>query len=512
MSGGEINGTDAAETGGLPAALSRLLPALEAFLATTDADRSVQDRARWVAALDQRLPETGAGLEAVLDDLVEHVIPNGLRTPHPGFSAYILGRATTASLAAGLAAQVAGHVRYFLTSFNYLEQLSLDWLAELCGVAPGSTGVYSGGGSTANLLAIGAARQAAFEALGVDPAADGLPGGRAVRIYGSREVHHTIHRAAGVLGLGRRAFQEVDSDLSGRLDPDALDSLLRADLDRGILPLAIVAVAGTTGTGAIDPIAAIADVASEHDVWLHVDGAYGLPARSLPELAERFAGVERADSVIVDPHKWLGTPVGCGATYVRDGGLLHRAFRQEPAPYLEYQRPEAAQSQFDDQGTPWYDQSLELHAPSRGVWVWAVLREMGVDGVRARLRRHIGFAQHLADLAVAHERLELLLPPELSICCFRYRAPGRTEEQHDVLNQEIVRRLRAETAFVPSMTSVGGKQVIRPCFVNASTTIDDVEGLARAVVEIGDRLVQHGTGAPDVGSTGHSSAHGTGGG
>jgi aromatic-L-amino-acid decarboxylase len=483
-----IHEPDAAAIDGLPEAITRLLPALETFLTDAGADRSMRDRATWVQALDRRLPETGAGLDAVLDDLATHVVPNGLRTPRPGVSAYILGRATTASLAAGLAAQVAGHVRYFLTSFNFLEQLSLDWLAELCGVRPGSTGVYSGGGSTANLLAIGAARQAAFEALGIDPAADGLPGGRPVRIYGSREVHHTIHRAAGVLGLGRRAFCEVESDRAGRLDPHALDQVLRADRERGVLPLAIVAVAGTTGTGAIDPIDAVADVAAEHGVWLHVDGAYGLPARSLPELADRFAGVERADSVIVDPHKWLGTPVGCGATYVRDGALLHRAFRQEPAAYLEAQRPEEAQSQFDDQGTPWYDQSLELHAPSRGVWVWAVLREIGVEGVRDRLRRHIGFARHLADLAAAHERLELLLPPELSICCFRYRAADRTEEQHDALNQEIVRRLRAETAFVPSMTTVDGKQVIRPCFVNASTTIDEVDGLAQAVVEIGDRL------------------------
>jgi aromatic-L-amino-acid decarboxylase len=483
-----IDEPDAAAIDGLPEAITRLLPALETFLTDAGADRSMRDRATWVQALDGRLPETGAGLDAVLADLATHVVPNGLRTPHPGVSAYILGRATTASLAAGLAAQVAGHVRYFLTSFNFLEQLSLDWLAELCGVRPGSTGVYSGGGSTANLLAIGAARQSAFEALGIDPAADGLPGGRPVRIYGSREVHHTIHRAAGVLGLGRRAFCEVESDRAGRLDPHALDQVLRADRERGVLPLAIVAVAGTTGTGAIDPIDAVADVAAEHGVWLHVDGAYGLPARSLPELADRFAGVERADSVIVDPHKWLGTPVGCGATYVRDGALLHRAFRQEPAAYLEAQRPEEALSQFDDQGTPWYDQSLELHAPSRGVWLWAVLREIGVEGVRDRLRRHIGFARHLADLAAAHERLELLLPPELSICCFRYRAADRTEEQHDALNQEIVRRLRAETAFVPSMTTVDGKQVIRPCFVNASTTIDEVDGLAQAVVEIGDRL------------------------
>jgi aromatic-L-amino-acid decarboxylase len=485
-----LDDRDPAEILGLEAAVGRLLPSLTQFLAFSDRDRAIADRAEWVRALDRPLPAAGTGLDTVIDELSRWVIPNGLRTPHPGWSAYIVGRATTASIAAGIAAQVAGHVRYFLTSFNFLEQLSLDWLAELCGLRPGSSGVYSGGGSTANLVALGAARQAAFEAIGVDPAADGIPDGVRPRLYGSVEVHHTVHRAAGVLGLGRRAFTAVESDVAGRVDPVALDRQLRNDRAAGVLPVAIVAVAGATGTGAIDPIDPIADIAAEHRVWLHVDGAYGLPARCLPELADAFAGVERADSAIVDPHKWLGTPVGCGATYVRDAGLLERAFTQEPAPYLEAFSPDEARSQFDSQGPPWFDRSLELHAPSRGVWVWATLREIGVEGVRARIRRHIGFAEHLGQLAEAHGRLELLLPPSLSICCFRYRPSETAEAALDDLNAEIIRLLRAETPYVTSTTRVDGKLAIRPCFVNASATLAEVEGLADAVVSLGDRLAR----------------------
>lgn len=479
---------DQAELGRLEAAVGRLLPGLDRFLEFKEPDRAVAEREQWLAALDRPLPREGAGLDTVIDELDRWVIPYGMRSGQPGFTGYIIGRATTATLAAGLAAQAAGHFRYFLTAFNFLEQLSLDWLAELCGVRAGSFGVYSSGGSTANLLAMGAARQAAFEAHGFDPAEDGLPSEIRPRIYGGTEVHHTIQRAAGVLGMGRRAFTAVDSDLAGRLDPEALRRRLSDDREAGLLPIAIVAVAGTTSTGAVDRIAEIADIAAEHNVWLHVDGGYGLPAHCVPELADAFAGVELADSVIVDPHKWLGTPTGCGATFVRDGELLERAFTQEPAAYLEAFTPADARSQFDSQGTHWYDRSMELSSPSRGVWVWAALRDIGLEGMRDRIRRHVGFARHLAGVAERHPRLELLLPPELSICCFRYMPRGATNEAANLINAEIIRLLRAETEHVPSGTLVDGRQAIRPCFVNPATTLDDVNSLVEAVVEIGDRI------------------------
>lgn len=479
---------DPADLEGLNEAISRLLPSLEQFLASEGPDVAVTDRAEWTAALERPLPADGIGTDAVVDELARWVVPYGLRTPHRGFMAYIIGRATTSTLASGIAAQVAGHFRYFLTSFSFLEERSLDWLAELCRVPGEAFGVYSSGGSTANLLALGAARQSAFERIGVDPAADGLPPGTVARVYGGTEVHHTIQRATGVLGLGRRAFVAVDSDPAGRMDPSALDRRLREDRAAGVLPMAVVAIAGTTGTGVIDDIDDIADVAAAHGVWLHVDGAYGLPAAGLPELADAFRGAERADSWIVDPHKWMGTPGGCGATYVRDGDLLERAFTQEPAPYLEPFAPETAASQFDHQGIHWFDRSVELSSPARGVWVWAALREIGAEGMRARFRRHIGFAHHLADRAREHPRLELLVEPTLSICCFRYRRDGLDDVALDAVNTQIVQLLRAEEDLVPSTTRVDGRLAIRPCFVNPATTLREVEALADAVVRIGDRL------------------------
>ncbi len=478
---------DAAELGRLSETIERLLPGLDRFMAAEGSDLAVADRAEWVAALDRPLPDGGAGLDVVADELERWIIPYGLRTPHPGFVAYIIGRATTATLASGLAAQVAGHFRYFLTSFSFVEELSLTWLAELCRIPPETFGVYSSGGSTANLLAMGAARQSAFERIGIDASADGLPAGARARVYGSTDVHHTIQRATGVLGLGRRAFVPIQSDSAGRMDPDALDRRLREDRAAGILPMAVVAVAGTTATGAIDDIEAIANVAAAHQVWLHVDGAYGLPAAGLPELASEFTGVERGDSWIVDPHKWLGTPGGCGATYVRDGELLERAFTQEPAPYLEPFKPETARSQFDDQGVHWFDRGVELSSPSRGIWVWAALREIGADGMRNRVRRHIALARHLADRAEGHPRLELLDTPRLSICCFRYRRDGLSEAQLEALNTLIVQTLRAEENLVPSTARIDGRLAIRACIVNPATTLVEIDALADRVVAIGDR-------------------------
>ncbi len=485
------DGGDAAELGRLVEALGRIAVGLDEFLQFRTIDRSVLERDRWQGALPAQLPEHGAGLDGVVDDLLQWVVPYGLRTPHPRFSGYIISRPSTAGIVAGTAATVAGHVRDFLSSFNHLEELGLEWLAQLCEIRELSGGgVFSGGGSTANLLALGAARPATFEAIGVDPAEEGVPPGTVARIYGSTEVHHTVHRAAAVLGLGRRSFSAVATDREGRVDPTAVAERIREDRRAGIVPLAIVAVAGTTGTGYIDPIEALADVATEEGVWLHVDGAYGLPARCLPELQPNFTGVERADSLIVDPHKWLGTPVGCGATYVRGDGLLERSFTQEPAAYLTTSPPEDLVSQFDHFGRGWFDRSLELHAPSRGSWVWAVLRELGLAGVRARIRRHIEFAARLADLVRADPRLELLVEPSLSICCFRYSGNDISPEVLDDLNAEIVRRLRAETDFIPSTTRVDGDLALRVCFVNPATGPQDVEGLTEAVVATGDALAR----------------------
>ena len=482
-----------AETGRLSEALSGLLPHLEEVWRWEEPERVLADRELWLEGLDRPLPESGVGMDRVLDELARFVVPYGTQVGKPGFAGFIVNGPTTTGVAAQLAATVASPHRYMRTAPNHLEALSLQWLQSLLGVPSTHQGLYSPGGSVANLIALGAARQWAYEARGVDPAADGID--RPGRIYASVEAHHTIARSAAVLGLGRRSVHPIGVDERQRVDVDAVARAIAADRDAGLVPVAIVGTAGTTNTGAIDPLDRLADLAEATGVWLHVDGAYGLPAAAVPERADRFRGVERADSVIVDPHKWLCTPIGIGASFVRDPDLLERAFTQDPADYLEGSfNPEGAESGgaesvYDVMGTPYADYGVELTAPARGVVVWAVLRELGLDGVRATVRRDLGFARRLADRVRAEDRLELLTEPELSIVCFRFVPDGAVDgAQLDDLNQRILRQVRRDTPYVPSATRVGGRFALRPCYVNPRTTEADVDGLAEAVLAAGADL------------------------
>lgn len=480
---------DAAETGRIEAAVGALLPALERFNRFEGADPAAPERPTWAPHLDRPLPQEGRGLDAVVADLADVVVPHGLRNGAPGFSGWVTTAPTTAGLVAAVAATSAGSQRYWLQAFNLLEEVALRWVADLLGLGD-HRGVFTGGGSSANLVALGAARQRAYERLGVDPSADGLPAMPRPLLYASEEVHHVVMRAAGVLGFGRRAVVPIATDRAGRIDVAALAARLGADrADAEVVPVAVVASAGTVNTGAVDPLGALADVAAQHDVWLHVDGAYGGFGCLDPEVALLFEGWERADSVAVDPHKWMAAPLGCGVTLVRDRSLLARAFTLEPATYVEGSlRPGEAASTWDDLGpVPYHHLGVDQSAPSRGVTVWAILGEIGAAGMRDRVIRHHGFARRLANRARSDPRLELVVEPVLSICCFRYRGTG-TRADLDDLNAAIVARLHRTTPYVPSTTVVAGALAIRPCYINPRTRIEDVDGLADAVCAIGDEL------------------------
>jgi aromatic-L-amino-acid/L-tryptophan decarboxylase len=480
---------DPAETGHLQELLSRIGAGLDEFVRFQHPDAQ-QSSHPWRAALDQPLPQQGVGIEQLTQELLQQVIPHGSASPRPGFSAFITTGGTTAAALATTAAGVASPQRYGLTAFNFLEELSLRWLAEMLQLK-GLQGIYSSGGSVANLLALGAARQSAFEKLGRDPGAEGVD--RPVALYATTEAHHTIQRAAGVLGLGRRAVRLVPSDTRGRMRPQALLQAIEADRQAGVLPMAVVANAGTTNTGAIDPLRALGEIAHEHGLWFHVDGAYGLPGLLDERVAPLYDGLELADSVITDPHKWLGASIGVAATFVRDRELLRRAFTQEPAHYLEGSvaplDPAAAtqvEHSLDDFGVPWFDYGVELSAPPRGVVVWALLREIGVSGMAERIRRHNDMARWIAGVAREHPRLELLQEPTLSICCFRYVAPGVADL--DALNRRLHRQLIRENRNLPSTTVVNGHLALRPCFVGARSTMEHARSLVEDVLRLGDAL------------------------
>jgi glutamate/tyrosine decarboxylase-like PLP-dependent enzyme len=494
--------TDPAVTTGLSEAVQSLLPSLDDFLRFDDQDLAARDHERWTSALHAPLPQQGHGAEETLAALRDVVIPRGLRTGAPGFAGWVTTMPTVVPVAAAFSALVAGAQRWWIHPFNYLEHLALEWLKQLLGLPSSFQGTFNSGGSAANLIALAAARQWAWEQHGLDPARDGLGSLPMPRLYASHQVHHVVNRAAAVLGLGRRSLVPLATDSALRLDTADLRRRLRQDRADGCTPVAVIASAGTVNTGAIDPLREIVDICRQENVWLHVDGAYGGFGVLDPSLAPLYEGLADADSLAVDPHKWLAVPLGCGATFVRDRSLLGRALTLEPAEYLEGSagQEQAVGSQFEGLGYRFHDFNLEQSARSRGATVWAALHEIGAEGMRARVSRHNAYARQLAELVEVSPVLELLAPVTLSICCFRYR-PADTvgaragDEALNALNRELLRRLLNEHHHVPSSTEINGRLAIRPCYINPRTTTSDVTSLAAAVERIGAQVWEE-TGRP----------------
>jgi aromatic-L-amino-acid decarboxylase len=483
---------------GLPEAIGILLPALEEFIRFDDQDRAAAEYADWSSALDEPLPRLGRGTDATLRTLREVVIPQGLRIGAPGFAGWVTTMATVVPVAAALSASVAGPQRWWVQPYNLLEHVALEWLKQLLFLPAHYQGTFNSGGAAANLIALAAARQWACEQRGLDASRDGLEALAGPRLYASEQVHHVVTRAAAVLGLGRRSLIPLPTDHDHRLVVGGLRDRLRRDKSDGRTPIAVIASAGTVNTGAVDPLADIVQVCREEGVWLHVDGAYGGFGILDPDVAPLFDGLREADSVAVDPHKWLAVPVGCGATFVRDRAVLGRALTLEPAEYLEGSagKGDSIGSQFDGLGYLFHDFTIEQSARSRGVTVWAALNEIGLEGMRARVVRHNSYARHLARLVEASPVLELLAPVTLSICCFRYvptdlrdagdrGEAGDREELLNALNREIIVRLHREHHHIPSSTEIDGRLAIRPCYINPRTSLSDVAGLAEAVERIG---------------------------
>ena len=456
---------------------------------TEPAPDALTMRDAWADLEHGELPEVGVGADHVVDQITEQLIPNGARMIDPAFWMFITAGPTTVPVVAATAALVAGTQRQTIHAFHALEETSLRWLAQLMGLPGEMRGLYSSGGSTANLVALGAARQFALESRGIDPAEQGFDGTTSV-VYASTEAHHTIQRSMAVLGMGRQNIRLIPVDQRQHMLPEALAEAMDADLRAGRLPIAVVANAGTTNTGAIDPLRQLGEMAHARGTWFHVDGAYGLPGILDERVRPRYDGLELADSAIVDPHKWLNTPVGVAATFVRDRSILQRAFAQGAADYLEGSfstQEEGVVVSVDALGLPYSDFGVELSATSRGVQVWALIREQGRAGIAERIRLDNDFAQYVAQRAREDERLESLTDPELSIACIRY--VGRRQHPNlDELNERIYRRLLRETPYLPSTTVVNGNLAIRPCFINPRTTWPMVEAFVETLLELGDQL------------------------
>jgi aromatic-L-amino-acid decarboxylase len=418
--------------------------------------------------------EQGEPADAVLAEFSAHVAPYPFGNGHPGFAAWVnspphpLGVLAEA-LAAAMDPSVAGGNHAAV----HVEHQVIRWFAGLLGWAAGYSGQLVSGGSAATLTALTVARHRAAARAGADDRRDGLAGlaGRLV-LYAGTESHSCVTKAAEVLGLGSASIRIVPSDPDHRMRPDELERLVRADRAAGKFAVAVVATAGTTNTGAIDPLGEIARVCARHGLWLHVDGAYGAPPILLLDGYEAARdGLAQADSVAVDAHKWLYAPVDAGLVLLRDGGAARDTFSLVPA-YLRTDEDE------DGPGGPvWFSEyGLEQTRPFRALKVWMQLRHLGRDGYRRLIAADLAAAAELRRAVVASADFELLASG-LSVVCFRHRPGGTDPASLDGHNQAVLKAVQLGGRAFLAGTTVDGAFALRACIVNPALTAAGVSGL-----------------------------------
>ena len=422
-----------------------------------------------VELLHAPLPEQASDVLSMIDHAAE-VLDASLAQSRPRYFAFI----GSSGLEVGALADLLAHsydinLAVDARAATQLEWQAVHWLAEFLGY-PAATGSFTSGGTISNITALASAREAAI------PGARrrGL-GAERPSMYCSSEAHYSITRAAEVLGIGSEQVRAIEIDGERRMRPDLLRERLVADVAEGRTPIAIVATGGTTLTGAVDPIDELADVASEFGVWLHVDGAYGLPAATVPNTRELFRGVERADSITVDCHKWMFVPKACSAVLVRDGSTLTRAFAHDEA-YMPHEG-----EQFNA-----VDITLEYSRPFRALKLWLALATHGAAALRYAVARNCEQAQMLYSLAQEHGSLETLANrPQLSIVPLRVMATGCTNP--DEHNEALCAKMQTDGRVFVSSATIDAHTWLRPCFTNFRTSDDDVRTLVEVVLELGSR-------------------------
>ena len=431
-----------------------VLAAWQDFDTARDVEPAVSPELLNVLALP--LPESGIDVIAALDETAA-ALNTSLAQARPRYLAYI----GSSGLEIGAIADLLAHsydanLALDAGAATMIEAQALRWASEFIGF-PAAGGSFTSGGTVSNVTALAAAREAA------------LPGSRhtgvvgGATVYCSADAHYSICRAVELLGLGSESLRPVPIDGHRRMRPDALAQLINDDRRQGRTPVAVVATAGTTLTGAVDPIGDIADAAE--GIWLHVDGAYGVPAAGV--VPEKFSGLDRADSVSLDAHKWMFVPKACGLVMVRDQAALARTFGHETT-YI----PSTLNS---------VDVTLEYSRPLRALKLWLAFRVHGAGEFRAAIRRGLDHARHLRALAADRPGWQVGPEPDLSIVLMRHEG---------VDNAELVRALQADGRVFLSHALVDGQTWLRPCFTNVRTSTADVEVLMDVADEIAQTLVR----------------------
>lgn len=424
-------------------------------------------------------PRDPQGAEVAYEAFRETVLPYGMGNVHPRFWGWYMGAGTVgAALADFLASAMNPNLALGNNSSILVERQVVDWVRQIVGFPTDASGLLVSGGSMANFAALAVARQAAF----ADVRAEGLSGGPQLTVYASDQTHSSVQKAVELLGIGNRHLRLLPTRPDLTVDPAAVRAAIEADLAAGLRPMCIVGNAGTINTGAIDDLRALGEIAREENVWFHADGAIGGIAMLSDVVRPRLEGIESADSVSVDMHKWMHMPFEVGCLLVRDEDLHHGTFAVRPA-YLAHQERGIGG------GSMWFSEyGLQLSRQFRALKVWMSIKEHGLDRFGRMISRNVRQAHHLAELVAAAPQLEMMAPVGLDIVCFRYNPGDLDESALAALNEELLMQLQESGVAAPSYTTIGGRYCLRVAIANHRSRDDDFDLLAEEVVRLGTKI------------------------
>lgn len=431
------------------------------------------------------LPEEGRPFEEVLAFVRENVMPYPMGNSHPRFFGFINATADPVGILADfLASGMNPNCWGGDHAAAHVEQAAMRWIAEMLGFPASSEGILVSGGSMANFTALAVARRAMTPG---NVREDGVAGPERPRltVYASDQVHSCVDKAVDLLGLGTRQLRKLESGADFRIPVEALEAAIAADRRAGYRPAIVVGNAGTVNTGAIDPLDRLADICAREKMWFHVDGAYGGLARMVPSLAPLFSGMERADSIAADPHKWLYVPYEAGAVLVREPGRFAATFRKFPE-YL------AADAESPFPGPAWFaERGIELSRGFKALKVWMGIQVHGRRAYAERIESDVRLAKFLAAEVDRRPDFERLAESVLSIANFRYRPRGRdlSDAELDRVNRRIINRLVSDGAFFLAPTVLKGRSALRVAITNFRTREEDLTALLDEAARIGAELV-----------------------
>ena len=428
--------------------------------------------------------------EDIYEEYLKYILPYQVGNHHPRFWGWVLGTGTVMGMFAELLAAAtdanSGNASYH--SNNYVEMQVIDWCKALLGYSPATSGVLTSGCSCSNLIALAVARHARA---GFDIRSKGMTGApQRMTLYCSDEAHSSIQKAVELLGFGNESLRRVPVNDSMQIDVPGLRAAIQADRARGLLPICVIGTAGTTNTGAIDDLQALADISQHEDMWFHIDGAFGAWAAIAPESKHLVAGLNRADSLAFDLHKWmyLAYPIGCVLVRKRDDH--RRAFVLTPS-YLAHGEGMRGLSGID---VPWLsDYGFELSRGFHALKAWMTIKEQGIEKYGRLIQQNINQARYLAGLVEADPELQLALPVSLNIVCFRYEGSGIDESVLDEVNRRIEVELQELGIAVPSTVTIKGKKYLHVAVTNHRSRREDFDVLVREAVRLGRKFKETGS-------------------